>query len=162
MKMSGEDSFYRMSWLDPSDFLVQSTIREDEAIVINTKLMKDGSIQVPDVYRVLCYTPAVVIGFSVSDSSLDTPASHPDREGSSMVISSRSRAVQLALLIDRASKFSTPDDKGFVEQAPLFEVEDKGGRGLVSVLALTGQLGLKRNVLVPAAVRRRAMRQFAA
>ena len=136
--VSGQDSFHRMGRFYTGNFFIESAVGEDEPVVVDAHLMKNGGIKIPDMNWILCYAPAVIIGFSVGNTSLDSTPGHPDRKGSSVVVSSRPTAVESSLLIDRAPEFSTPDDKGLVEQAPLFEVEDEGCRGLVGVLALAG------------------------
>ena len=138
MMVSGEDSFHGMGRFYTGDFFIESTIGKNEAIMVNAQLMKDGGIEIPDMNRILCHAPAVVVGFSVGNASLDSTPGHPDGKGPPVVVSSRTTAVEPALLIDRAPEFPTPDDEGFVEQSPLLEVKDEGGRGLVRVLALTG------------------------
>ena len=127
-----------MGRFDPGDLFVQSAVGIDEAVVVDAQLMKNGGIEVADMDRVLGHAPAVVIGFPVGDASLDPAAGHPDGEGPSVVIPSRAAAVELALLIDRASEFTPPDDEGLVEQSPFLEVEDEGRGRLIGVLTLAG------------------------
>ena len=61
-----------------------------------------------------------LIGGSDRLATLDSPASHPDRESGSVVIS----PVPL-FAHRRASELTTPDHQGLVEQAPLLEVLEK-------------------------------------
>ena len=115
MVVSGEDCFNGMGWFDSGNFLVQPAIGKDEAIVIDAKLVEDGRIQIPDMDWITGYVPAVFVGFSICDTSLDPTSGHPDREGSPVVVSSRSRAVQSSLLVDGPTKLSAPDYQCFIQ-----------------------------------------------
>ena len=68
-----------------------------------------------------------------------------------MVIATIIRLREAALRIDRAAKFTAPDDERAVEQAALFEIGQKSADGLVGIAAL-GRMSLGIAVLVPAAM----------
>ena len=68
------------------------------------------------------------IGFSIGQSAFDTSAGHPEGEATGIVT---------GLIFfrfgnkTRATEFATPDNQGFFQQAPLFEVFQQGGNGSI-------------------------------
>ncbi len=83
---------------------------------------------------------------------LDAAAGQPDGEAAGMMVAAVVGGRQLALAVDGPAEFAAPDDQRVVEQAALLEVRDEGGRRLIGVAALAGDLGGQVRVLVPAAV----------
>ena len=69
-----------------------------------------------------------------------------------MVVAPVIPSGQCALAIDGPAEFAAPDDKGVIEQTALLEVHDEGGRRLIGVAALAGDLGGEMRMLVPAAM----------
>ena len=104
--------------------------------MVNAELMEDGSIEVADMHAILSDVVGPVVGLTEVETGFDPSAGHPDAEASAVMISAGAVGAGSALHVGSASKFAPPDDQGFVEEASLFEVSDKSGRGLVDVLAL--------------------------
>ena len=94
---------------------VPAEVREGEPFMVDTQQVQDGCLQVMNVHGLLGDVHSEFIGRSVLDSGLDASASHPDRIGVGMMISSPSFSVVDIVLDERcAAKFAAPDHKGVV------------------------------------------------
>ena len=63
---------------------------------------------------------------SDANAGPNTATSHPNGKPCGVVL-----ATEVALHHGRATKFAGPDDEGFIEQAPLFQIGQQGCYGLV-------------------------------
>ena len=79
----------------------------------------------------------MVVGDAVLEAALDAGTGKPGGEATPVVIAAVVVLGQLALRVDRAAEFATPDDKRVVEHTPLLQVFDQRGSWLVDCLALT-------------------------
>ena len=132
--------------------MVTALVFEGQFGVVDSQAVQHGRMQIEYMDRIFGNVVAIVVGFSVRDSRLDTPTSHPDREAAWMVISAIVIPRQVALAVDGAAKLTTPDDQGVVEQPPGLEIRDKRGRCLVGVSALGDNRFRQILVMIPAAV----------
>src|SRR5437867_9893493 len=114
--------------------------------------MKDGSVQIVYMNRILGDIIAIVIGLAERDSGLDAAARQPDGKAAGMMIATVLVRGQLALTINRAPEFSAPDNQRVLQEAPLFQVLDERGARLVGIAALACDLFGQLVVLVPAPV----------
>ena len=62
--------------------------------------------------------------------------------------------AEFPLAVDGAAEFSAPDDEGVIEKSSLSEVSDQGGRGLVGVFTLGGEVLGEVVMLIPAAMKK--------
>src|SRR5262245_48877529 len=95
---------------------------------------------------------AKIIRPAVSDSCPGAAARHPHRESVLMVIAPRFGSgsfASLDLLHGCASKFTTPNHKGFIKQATLFEVLNQGSHWLINIFTFGGQPRGEVIVMVP-------------
>src|SRR5437763_1116303 len=77
--------------------------------------MQDGRVQVVDVDGILADVVAVVIGFAMGDSRLDTAARHPNGEAARMMIAAIVLGLQRTLAVNSSAKLSAPDNERIVE-----------------------------------------------
>ena len=132
--------------------VVPALVLERQLGVVDPQAMQDRGVQVMDVDGVASDVVAEVVGRAVSDAGLDAAAAQPDREAARMVVAAVIVRGQCALAIDGPAEFAAPDDQRVVEQAALLEVRDEGGRRLIGIAALAGDLRGQVRMLVPAAV----------
>lgn len=66
--------------------VVAALVAIGELFVVDAHQVHDGGIQVMHMHRILGDVVAKIVGFSVANSTLNTPASHPYRETSRMMI----------------------------------------------------------------------------
>ncbi len=126
---------------------------EGKLLVVDAQQVQDGGLKVMNVNLVVHGVEADIIRGSIGDAGFDAASSHPGGEGVGVVVAAPAFAVlHVALEERRAAEFTTPDDKGLIEHAALFEVSDETGTGLVGVPALGVKLSGERTVLVPARV----------
>ena len=62
---------------------------------------------------------AKFIGFSVAKASFDSSTGHPHRKALDVVVPTY---FSFSLIHGCAAKFSSPNDQGIIEHAPLFEI----------------------------------------
>lgn len=108
-----------------------------EAFVVDAELVHDRGLEVVYVYRIFNDVDTVVIGFSVCEAGLDSASSQPIGKTVGMVVSPIIFRGEFTLTVNSPSKFTAPDDKGFVKHTTLLEVGNECGSRLVGVLALT-------------------------
>src|SRR5436190_6232664 len=82
------------------------------------------------VDRVFTGADAVVVGGAVDDPSFDAATGEPGGEDLVMMLTA---GVGGLFVVGGAAELGGPDDERFVEEAPLLEVRDQGGDGLVDV-----------------------------
>src|SRR5688500_5567716 len=99
-----------------------------ESLVIKTKLVKDGRLQVVHVHAVLGRVEAEVVRRTVGEARLDAPARHPERERIRVMIATPLfEIINLPLKKRRAPKLAAPDHKRVVEQSALLQIADQRG-----------------------------------
>src|SRR5258706_559377 len=76
-------------------------------------------------------------------------AGHPAGEAAAMVVAAIVVGGQGALAVDGPAKFAAPDEQCIIQEAPLFEVGEKGCRSLVRILALAADHFGQIAMLVP-------------
>src|SRR6185503_9997823 len=89
---------------------------------------------------------------AVGHTRPDAAAGHPDREAAAVMVPAEARLREVALHEHRPAELAAPDDQRVVEQAALLQVLDEGGRRLIGVTALDGELRGQIVVLIPASV----------
>ena len=91
-----------------------------QAFVIDTQTFKNRGVQLVNVDRILYHVVAEVVRFSVNQSWFHTDSRLPDGETFRVVVAAIVLVGQLALAIDRATKFATPDDQSVVQHSAHF------------------------------------------
>src|SRR5207253_1390871 len=105
---------------------VASGVAEGQALVVEAEEVQDGGLQVMDVDRVIDDVEAEVVGGTVGESALDAAAGQPHGEGLRVVVAAEA-TVEGRVRLDhrRPAELAAPDDQRFVEQPPLFQVQDE-------------------------------------
>ena len=134
-EFSGENGFHDLA-MNVSEPKVTAFKAVGELGVIDAKQSHDGGVQIMHMDRVASDAVAVVIGFTMRDARFDTTARHPDGETAPMMIATKIRVGESALTVGGATKLAAPNDQGVFEQAPLFEVTDKGSASLIDIMGL--------------------------
>tara|TARA_B100000927_G_scaffold266526_1_gene240000 strand:- start:148 stop:519 length:372 start_codon:yes stop_codon:yes gene_type:complete len=112
--------------------------------------VKQGCVEVVYVNRVMSGFPADVVCFPVAEAGFYPTASHEHGESVGMVIASGIGLTAWAIFAKGgASKFSSPDYKSLVEEAPFLEVSDQGGYRLVTHSGVKFKFAVEVGVLVP-------------
>ena len=151
-ELSGQDGLHYMA-VDVGETIVAALEFEGELFVVDTKEVKDRSLEVVDVDFVFDGIEADVITRSVGDAGLHAAAGHPDCVGVGMVIAAPLGTIVKGTLDEgRASELAGPNDEGVFEKAAGFEVTDQGGGRLVGITTLVVELGGERTMLVPSGV----------
>ena len=115
---------------------------EGQLLMIDAQKMQDGRLKVMDMDLVVHGVEADVVRRSMGDAGFDSASSHPCGERVGVVVTAPAFAVlHIALEEGGAAEFTTPDDKGLIEHAALFEITDETSARLVGVFALSVKLG---------------------
>lgn len=85
-----------------------------QSLVVDAKLMHDCCLEVMHVNRVFNDIDTVVVRSSVAESRFDSASSQPVGKTVGMMVTSIVIWCELALAVDGAPKFTSPDDEGFV------------------------------------------------
>src|SRR5687767_15284967 len=97
------------------------------------------------VDRVRGDVEAELVSLAVAVPGLDAAAGQPEAEAAVVMVA----AVIAALDHRRAAEFASPDDDGVLQEAPLLEIHNEGGAGLVGVEGVLLHAGRQVAVLVP-------------
>lgn len=98
---------------------------EGKLLVVDAQQVQDGGLKVMNVNLVVHGVEADIVRGSIGDAWFDATSSHPSGEGVGVVVAAPAFAVlHVALEEGCAAEFTTPDDKGLIEHAALFEVSD--------------------------------------
>ena len=139
--------------MDVGEAEVAPTVSIGEFFVIEAQEMEHGGVEVVDVDFVFHGGEAEVVGRSVDVTALDTASGHPGGEAVVVVIAAidfTGVGSFLGHFHDRgAAEFTAPDDEGFVEEAALFQVGEKGGDGLVTFSRELAVVDLEVVMIVP-------------
>ena len=100
-----------------------------KTLVIHPEAVKNRGVQIMHMDLVPGREIAVLISLPMGHPRLDPAPSHPDAESMGMMVSA---VVPASALGHRGStKLPPPDHQGFIEQAPLLEINQQRGRPLV-------------------------------
>ena len=105
-----------------------------------------------DVDGVFGDVVAVIVGGSEGGAGFDASAGEEEGEATGVMVAAVVVFGQGALAIDGPAKFPSPDDEGIIEEAPVFQILNEGGGGLIGVVGLSGELLREAFVLIPAHV----------
>ncbi len=100
--------------MDSREAIVSAVETVGELLVVESKEMESGGIQIMNVNRIADNVVGEIIGFAVGESAANTCPRHPDRIAAGVVISSVVVVGQRALGIDGAPELSSPDNECFV------------------------------------------------
>lgn len=136
---SGNPVFYEFSGdVGESKIAALEAVREAE--VIESEQVEQRRVEIIDVDWVTRDIPTDFVGFTVGESAFESAASHQDGECEGVMVTPCDVLAAAAIFAERgSSKLASDDDEGFVEQAALFEVFDKGGNGLVGHACVEGE-----------------------
>ena len=118
--------------------------------MVNTDQIHRCSIEIMDMYGVLDDVVAKVVGFAVNVPMLDAGTGQPDAKASRVMVATIIFMGQCALRIDGATKLASPNNERIVQQTALFQIDQKGRRGLVGVVALAANFTREIRMLIPA------------
>ena len=76
--------------------------------------MQDGGVEVVEMHFVFDCGNTVLIGSAVAHSAFDSAAGHPETESTGIVVTSVG-----SLDMGGTAELAAPDDKSFLEHAPL-------------------------------------------
>src|SRR5207237_1146982 len=107
---------------------------------------------VPYMHWVANDVVAEIVGFAIDDAALNAGASHPHRVTARMMIPAIVVTAKFSLAIHCAAKFTTPDNKSFVEQSALLKIEQQPFAGLVHIATLQRQVAWQIAVMIPLAM----------
>ena len=121
--------------------------------MIQTELVQDRGLEVVDGNGIFRGEPADLVGCSVAVTAFEATARHQHGEGLGMVVTSGVGEPSRTVFPQRgAAEFRTPDDKGGVEQSPLFQILDERGDRLIDRPGIVGEVLVELGMLVPARV----------
>ena len=134
--------------VDVGQAKVSSLEAVGELGVVEAQEVQNRSLNVVDVDAILDGGEAELVGQADRLAPFDARAGHPHGEGIDVVIAAdlASRAV---FAHGRATKLTTPDDEGVVEQAALLEILNERGTRLVDFTAYLLQGILQIGVVIP-------------
>jgi hypothetical protein len=119
--------------------IVTALISVGEPLVVNTKKVKDGRVEIVNVHRAGCPLVlgrlngvpvgigdivGVVIGLAIGNTWLHAPTCHPNGKATRVMVAPIVCSGKLTLAIGSPSELASPDNEGFVKQSPLLEVLD--------------------------------------
>src|SRR5215472_6561207 len=108
-----------------SQLLVEALKFVNEPVVVNSEAMKNRSVEVAYVHRILYDVVAEGVSLAVSYPRPDAPASHPCCETSRVVIAAIVVLSQATLTVHGAAKLASPDEQRVIEQPAPFEIGDQ-------------------------------------
>ena len=123
-QMLGKDILHDVSFLDASESLVETLVREDELVVINSELVKHSCVKVAYVYRILYYIIAELVGFPIADTALDSATCHPCGKASWMMVATILFPISRieVLGVRGPAKFARENDKRVIKQSSLLQI----------------------------------------
>ena len=149
------------------DSKVSALIREGEALVVDAHEPQDRCLEIVNVNRTwrelvlgrkyrlsirIDNVVAVVIGFTIGRSRVNSTTGHEDREASWMVISTEFRHRERTLGIACPSKFSAPNDQRILKHSKPLEILDQRRRWTVGISSLNLDAIAESAVLIPSLV----------
>ena len=112
----GTDILYNVSFLNASESLVETLVREDELVVINSELVEHSRVKVAYMYRILDYIIAELVCFPIADATLDSTTCHPCGEASWVMIATIFFPIpRIEILgVCGSAKFARENDKRII------------------------------------------------
>ena len=127
-------------------------ILESEAFVVDAKEVKNGGMEIVHMDAIFGHIVGIIIRGSVGYPRLYTASCKPGGKISGVMVPSEVVLVELPLTVIGATKFSSPDYQGVLEQTPLLKVSHQGVRCPVGFGALFFDSPGQGTMLVPAFV----------
>jgi hypothetical protein len=109
-----------IGWSCSSQFLVQTLKFVGQFVVVDTKAVKQGGIEVSHVHGILHYVVAEFIRLSIRYAWFDSSSGHPRGETTRMVVSAIVGWREATLTVHSSSELTTPDNQSIVEKSALF------------------------------------------
>ena len=97
--------------IDSSELLIEAEEGKAELVVVETKLVEDGGVEIAHVDGVLGDVVAKLIRFAVADPAFDTCASHPRGEATWVMIAAVVGGAESSLTVGRATKLTAEDNE---------------------------------------------------
>lgn len=119
---SAQNSLHYARFLDTGEFLIQPEKRERKPSVVDTQLVQDRGIEVPNMNGILNHVVAEVISRAVRDAAFDSAAGHPRGEAARMMIAAIVTFSQLTLTKSRPTKLATENNQRVIQHPALFQV----------------------------------------
>src|SRR5262245_9629326 len=120
--------------------------------MVEAQQLKHCRMEIADVNGVLDDIVTEVVRLAVDGPTLDAAAGHPHREAARMMIPAVVLLGESTLRVDGPSELAAPDDEGFVEQPPVFQILHETIARLIDIAALIGQPAGDVAVRVPVVV----------
>ena len=108
------------------DTLAPALMHEAERILIQTKLVQHGGVDIAEVVRLVDCTEADIVRCAYYLSALDSAAGHPHGEADAEVIAPFS-----ALGLGGASEFPAPQNQRGVQKTTAFQILQQCGDWLI-------------------------------
>jgi len=127
---------YRTCYIGESK--IATLVAEGQTLVIQTKAVHKGGVQIMHVHFVLDDIEAQFVSLANHLAALYSSARNPHAEGQTVMVPALAVFLIGLSVLDqrRAAKLPAPDQQGVFQQAALIEVLQKGCDGLVSYVAL--------------------------
>ena len=119
--------------------------------MIKTQQMEHGGMQVMDGNGVFGCLETKVIGGSVGRAPADPSPCHPKREPPMIVIPPLGGPSPTLIHFDRrgSTKLARAENERFIQQSPLFEVDDQGRQALITLIGYLAMGILDVGMAVP-------------
>src|SRR5271157_5255514 len=147
--VSRQDSLDHLAG-DIRQAVVASLMLEGQTLVVDAKQREYRGVEVMDVNRVGDDVVAERVGLAVSQTRLDSTPRGPDGEAAGMMVAAIVGRRELALAVVRPAELTSPEDQCILEHAPLLEVLDQAGAGLVGLAAEDANARRQAAVMIPA------------
>ena len=128
---------------------VAALIPVGQTFVIDAEHVQDGGVEVVNMDPVFRDVVAVIVRGSMGIPGLSPATGHPNRVATGVMVPPEIVGVELSLAIIRPPEFPAPNDQGILKHAPLLKIGNKGGGGLVGLLALSLDAAGQTTVLIP-------------
>ena len=142
--LSGQKSSDNVA-VDIGQSEVPSGMAVGESLMIYPELMKDGGVEIVYLDGVFDGVFPDLVSGSVDMAGFEAAPCEPDAEAVTVVAAS-----VLALASRSAAELGRPEHDGVVEHAALFQIDEKGGGGLVDI---AGEIGVLFHLAVRVPVR---------
>ena len=121
--------------LDTSELLVEPQMTVGESFMIKAQQVQHGGMEVTNVNRIFDDVVGKVISLTIDLAGAGTATTHPHGEAAGVMVAAIVLLGEAPLGIDRAAKFTAPDDQRVIKQAAGLEVLHEAITGLVDVTA---------------------------
>ena len=120
--------------------------------MINSQAMKNRRLKIVYMNGISNDIVREFICLSVAKPWLDSPARHPNRKASRMMITTIILLGQFSLTINRSPKLASPDHQRIIKKPPLFQIGNERATWLIDITTLLGNMVWQVAMLVPASV----------